>query len=559
MKDKPWLKFYDKEVPQSLAPYREYTLVDVFLDNARERPDQPAYLFQGASISQRQADQLITSFAYALRSMGVQIGDRVAMLMPNTVQLIIALLGTWKAGGIAVPLNPLYTPHELEHVFNESEAETVVVLTPFYQNVKSIQPRTTIRRVIATNVKEYLPAAKRLLFTLFKEKKEGHRVRLQPGDFWMQALLREHKYEADYLPRPAPSDPAILLFSGGTTGVPKAAMSTHHKLYISGVQFFTWGKSQGLGWDTPGLTLMPMFHTYGISAQFASGLVGHIPGIIIPNPRDLDDLLDNIHKYKPATLLGVPTLFNALVSHPRVVSKQVDLSSLRVCNSGAASLLAETRDRFINVTGAKLTEGYGMTETNSVATSTPLTSGYRPNSCGIPLPDVDIKIVDIETGEVELKPGEIGEIVIRGPALMSGYWNRPEETEEILRDGWLYSGDIGYMDEDGFLFIVDRKKDLIKPSGFQVWPREVEEVIAAHPAVAEVCVVGVPDAHSVEAVKAWVVLNKGHNLTEQELQSFCREKLTGYKVPKHVVFTNSLPKSAVGKLLRRELAAKEET
>jgi long-chain acyl-CoA synthetase len=288
----------------------------------------------------------------------------------------------------------------------------------------------------------------------------------------------------------------------------------------------------------------------------ATGLVGHNTFVVVPNPRDLNDLLDTIQKFKPAFLPGVPTLFNALLDHPKVRSGKINLTSLKLCISGASSLLAETKQRFENITGGHIIEAYALTESMLGATVSPVLGVYKPGSIGIPLPDVEVRIVDLETGQNNLASGEIGEILLRAPQIMQGYWNQPEETANILRDGWLYTGDIGYQDEDGYVFIVDRKKDLIKPSGFQVWPRDVEEVIATHPAVAEVCVGGVPDPHTVEAVKAWVVLYPEQHVSEAELRDYCRERLAAYKVPKFVEFRESLPKSNVGKILRRELVAK---
>jgi len=288
-------------------------------------------------------------------------------------------------------------------------------------------------------------------------------------------------------------------------------------------------------------------------------LVGHNTFAVVPNPRDLDDLLATIQKVRPAFLPGVPTLFNALLNHPKVKSGQVNLTSIKLCISGASSLLAETKQRFESITGGHIIEAYALTESMLGATVSPALGVYKPGSIGIPLPDVEVRITDVDTGQGDLKPGEVGEILLRAPQLMRGYWNNPGETANMLRDGWLYTGDIGYQDEDGYVFIVDRKKDLIKPSGFQVWPRDVEEVIASHPAVAEVCVGGIPDVHTMEAVKAWVVLVPGEQISESDLRTYCREKLAAYKVPKFVEFRAVLPKTTVGKILRRELVAKEKS
>jgi len=488
MKIQPWFKHYDQRVPQTLAPYPERTLLDVIAESASQRPDHPALLFQGNPISYRELEALSTAFAAALLGLGVRPGDRIALLLPNSPQMLVSLFGAWKAGGIVVPLNPLYTERELEHALCESGAETVVVLTPFYSKVKAIQPRTPVRNVIATNIKEFLPWVKRILFTLLKENKEGHRIELQPADRWLPDVLRGHKDAAKPSHAVRQTDPALLLFSGGTTGTPKAVLGTHHALFMAGLQLRTWLRNVLEDWDDSILLNMPLFHAYGLVGVMATGLVGHNTFVVVPNPRDLNDLLDTIQKFKPAFLPGVPTLFNALLDHPKVRSGKINLTSLKLCISGASSLLAETKQRFENITGGHIIEAYALTESMLGATVSPVLGVYKPGSIGIPLPDVEVRIVDLETGQNNLASGEIGEILLRAPQIMQGYWNQPEETANILRDGWLYTGDIGYQDEDGYVFIVDRKKDLIKPSGFQVWPRDVEEVIATHPAVAEVCV-----------------------------------------------------------------------
>ena len=556
MNNQPWFKHYDQGVPYTLAPYPERTLIDVFSESARQRPNHRALLFQGNTVSYGELERLSTAFANALLGLGVKPGDRVALLLPNAPQIILSLFGIWKAGGIVVPLNPLYTERELEHALCESGAETVVVLTPFYKKVKAIRTRTPVHNVIATNIKEFLPPLKKLLFTILKEKKEGHSIALGSGDWWLQDLLIKHKDASKPSHPVRHSDPAILLFSGGTTGTPKAALGTHHSLFMAGTQLRTWLKNMLEDWDDIIMLSMPLFHAYGLVGVLATGLVGHNTLALIPNPRDLDDLLATIQKVRPAFLPGVPTLFNALLDHPKVKSGEVDLTSIKLCISGASSLLAETKQRFENVTGGHIIEAYALTESMLGATVSPVLGIYKPGSIGIPLPDVEVRIVDVETGQADLTYGEIGEILLRAPQIMQGYWNKPEETANMLRDGWLYTGDIGYQDEDGYVFIVDRKKDLIKPSGFQVWPRDVEEVIGTHPAVAEVCVGGIPDTKTVEAVKAWVVLYPEQQLSEAELREYCRERLAAYKVPKVVEFRDSLPKSNVGKILRRELVTK---
>jgi len=559
MTAKPWLKHYDAGVPHTLQPYPQKTLLNIVKETTSQRPNHPALIFKGSVMTYAQLEQLSNDFANALIELGVKKTDRVAMVLPNTPQLVLAMLGTWKAGGIAVPLNALYTGNELERAFQECGAETVVVMTRYYSKVKAVQARTKIRNVIVTNIKEYLPPALRILFTLLKEKKEGDRVNLQSGDLWLADLLHKHAGTSPPQVIVQPDDSAIMLFSGGTTGTAKIAIGTHHSLLISGMQLNAWFANVLKDWDDIIMLNMPLFHVYGMAGVFPAGLVSHTPLAIVPNPRDMDDMLATIQKTKPAFLPGVPTLFNALLNHPKVKAGKVSLKSLKLNISGAAPLLIETKQRFEKVTGGRIIEGFGMTESMMATITTPTMGLYKPGAVGIPVPDVELRVVNADTGEGDLPPNQVGEFLLRAPQLMKEYWGKPTETANTIRDGWLYTGDLGYLDEDGYMFIVDRKKDVIKPSGFQVWPREVEEVIATHPAVIEVSVAGVPDPHQSEAVKAWVVLRAGQTISAEELREYCREKLTGYKVPKHIQFLDSLPKSLIGKTLRRELVAREKT
>ena len=554
MISKPWLDHYDEGIPKTLEPYPRQTLVDVVNETTRMRPNHTALIFKGERISYGELTWRSDALATALVKQGVKKGDRVAILMPNCPQYVIAEFAIWKAGGIVASINPLYTEPELEHALNECGAETVIVLTLFYNKVKAVQAKTKLKRVIATNIKEYLPKLTGLLFTLAKEKKDGHRVQLQGGDLWFADLIRQYTGA----PRPqvavGPDDPGLILFTGGTTGVSKAAYATHQALVMAGMQIRAWFSATLVEWDDCFLGSLPLFHVFAAVGLQTVALLGRSPIVLIPNPRDIDDVVANIEKTRPTFLPGVPTLFIALLNHPKVKSGKVDMTSIKLCISGAAALMLDTKERFEAVTGGRIVEGYALTESMMAAVISPVKGAYKPGFVGMPVPDVEIRIVDGDTGQTEMPLGEIGEIALRAPQLMLGYWGRPEATSEILRDGWLYTGDLGHLDDDGYLTIVDRKKDVIKPSGFQVWPREVEEVIAKHPAVAEVGVIGVPDPRSGEAVKAFVVLREGQTATADEIREFCKASLTGYKVPKQVEFRTSLPKSAVGKVLRRELA-----
>ena len=558
MQAAPWLGHYDAGVPATLAPYPERTLLDDLAEAVAERPGAPALLFKGRTVSHRELDRASDAFAAALAGLGVAKGDRVALLLPNCPQFLVCELGAWKAGAVLVPLNPIYTEQELEGALARTGAETIVVLTPFYGRVKAVQPRTALTRVVATSIKEYLPPLLRVLFTLAKERKDGHRVRLGEGDLWLGDLLAGNARA----PRPpvtvAPDDPAVILMSGGTTGTPKGVVGLHRHYAITGRQLGTWLQAGTTPWDDVLMAALPLFHSFANIGIQSVALRNHNALALVPNPRDLDDLLHTIAKTRPTAFSGVPTLFSAVANHPKVRAGKVDLSSVRVCFSGAAPLLAETKRRFEELTGGRIVEGYSLTEAMLACAVNPVEGPNKIGSVGMPLPDVEMRIADTASG-AQLPAGEVGQILIRAPQLMARYWDDPSETASTVRehDGqrWLHTGDLGYLDGDGYLFIVDRMKDLIKTHGYQVWPREIEEVLAAHPAVAEVGVAGVPDPAKGEVAKAWVALRDGEAASEEELRAFCRERLAPYKVPATVEFRSELPKSMVGKVLRRALTA----
>ena len=558
MVEKPWLRHYDAGVPESLKPYPERTLLDYVSETARERPNHPAILFKGSRLSYGELERSSDALAAALVDLGVKKGDRVALLLPNCPQFVIAELGIWKAGGVVSPMNPIYTERELEGPLVNCGAEIMITMTLFYKRVKAIQQATKLKRVIATNIKEYLPPVLRLLFTLVKEKKEGHRIELGHDDLWFSDLLKAKARAARPAVSVGPNDPAVILLSGGTTGTPKGAVGLHRCYVASGLQLHRWVAQILREWQDVLMLPLPLFHVYANVGIQSVAFVSRNTMSLIPNPRDINDLVHTIRKVRPSFFVSVPTLFIALLNHPDVKTGKVDFKSIKSCISGAAPLLAETKKTFEQLTGGRILEGYSLTEAMMACTVNPAFGTKKTGSIGMPLPDVECMVVDADEGERVLKAGEVGEILIRAPQLMEGYWQNPEETAIALKahgEGprWLHTGDLGYMDEEGYIFIVDRKKDLIKPSGFQVWPREVEEVIASHPAVAEVGVAGIPDPYQGEAVKAWIVLRKGAQVSPEEIRSYCKERLAPYKVPKHVAFKESLPKSMVGKVLRREL------
>ncbi len=560
MDSAPWLSHYDGNVPPTLVPYPERTLVDCITETSRAYPRQPALLFKGTTITYGELDALSDACASAFISLGVKRGDRVALLLPNTPQFLIAEIGAWKAGAIVAPLNPTYTERELEIALTDNGAETIVTLTRFYHRVKAVQPRTRLTRVIATNIKEYFPPLLRLLFTIALEKRHGDRTHLAPGDHdFAHLLLVNRGRKPPHVPL-SPADPAILLMSGGTTGTPKSVLGTHGAYVVTGQQILAWFASVIEVRKDIILTALPLFHVYAnLGVQPHAFVMGGTLALV-PNPRDIDDVLTTIQRVRPTFFPAVPTLFIALLNHRKVQEKRVDFTSIKISFSGAAALMADTKHRFESLTGSRIVEGYSLTEAMMAICANPVTGRNKIGSVGMPFPDVRIAILDQECGTRMMAAKEVGEICFAAPQLMSGFWNRPEETAQVLREHpelgggkWLHTGDLGYLDEDGYLFIVDRKKDLIKTSGYQVWPREVEEVLAAHPAVKEVGVAGVSDPVRIEAVKAWVVLRNGQTATETELRAFCRERLAPYKVPSHIEFRSELPKTMVGKVLRRAL------
>ncbi len=559
---KPWLAHYDPDVPQRLT-YPDKTLVDYLTDLARDHGAKPALLFKGSTVSYGELDSQSSALAAALSARGVRPGDRVAVVLPNCPQFFVAEFGAWKAGAIVVPLNPIYTERELEAALTSTGATVVVALTPFYQRIKNIQARTQVREVIATSIKEYLPAALRILFTLFKEKKEGHRISIAAGDRWLQDVLREYRSS----PRPAvtvrPSDRAVILSSGGTTGTPKGVVGLHRDYIAAGIQLYEWTKSAKKPWIDVIMLPLPLFHVYANVGVQPLAFVAPNPLSLVPNPRDIGDLLKTIKQVRPAFFNGIPTLYNAILNHPDVRAGTVDLSSIKLCFSGAAALMAETKRQFEERTGSRIIEGYSLTEGMMACCVNPVQGTNKLGSIGLPLPDVDVRIVEAEHGNADVATGSVGELIMRAPQRMAEYWQNPSETADALRrhgDGepWVHTGDLAYMDADGYIFLVDRKKDMMKTSGFQVWPREIEEVLSAHPAVMEVSVAGIPDAAKGEVPKAWVVLKAGQSATEAELRTYCREKLAPYKVPAKVEFRKDLPKTMVGKVLRRLLVAEDK-
>lgn len=558
----PWTAQYDAGVPSTLEPYPQRTLLEYLDDAVALRPDAPALLFKGSTVTWAQLASESDACASALLALGVKAKDRVAVLLPNCPQFFMVELAAWKLGAILVPLNPTYSAEELEAPLNTTGPKVIVTLTTFYERVKEVQPRTALQHVVLTSIKEHLPPLLRVLFTLALEKKGGHRATPRDGDPMLRALLKAHAGRRPTGPRPTSDDDAILLMSGGTTGTPKAVRVHHGGLVRTGLQVRAWLHEALPEWEGVYCMPLPMFHSYGACGVQSVCFIGRNAIALVPNPRDLDDLVKTIERTRPAIFCGVPTLYNALLNHKRVAAGKVDFRSMKACVSGAAPLHAETRRRFVEITGASVIEGYALTESLLAATLWPLKGRAKPGSVGVPLPDCRVRIVHVDDPTIEMPTGEVGEILLTGPQIMRGYYNAPEGTDPMRSthaDGttWLHTADLGHVDPEGFVYVVDRKKDLIKMGGMQVWPREIEEVLAKHPAVLEVGVRGFPDEARGEVAVAFVVRRLGHAVSSEELRAWCKGHLAPFKVPARVSFKTELPKSMIGKVLRRLLAENE--
>jgi long-chain acyl-CoA synthetase len=551
---KPWLAHYEAGVPTTL-PYPAVPLHGLLEQTAARYPERAATIFFGAKLTYRALDEAANRFAHALLHFGVQKGERVALVLPNCPQFLIAFYGALKAGAIVTAVNPLYTPRELAYQLNDAAVKTLVTLSKFYPVVEAVHDHTPLQRVIVTNIKEYFPTALKVLFTVLKERQEGHRVtfnRSLPTYRWQDVLAAQAMTTPPGI-TVDPDDIALLQYTGGTTGSPKGAILHHGGVVASTRQILAWLADFQEGAETM-LVVLPLFHVFGMGACMSVMVHGAGTMVLLPQFKT-HDVLRAISKYRATLFPGVPSMYVALNNTPEIA--RADLSSLRHCFSGAAPLPRDVQERFEAHTGARLVEGYGMTEVNACI-ATPLRGKRKQGSIGVPLPDVDAKIVDVETGTKTLTPGEVGELVVQGPQQMQGYWQNAAETAQALRDGWMYTGDIARMDDEGFFYLVDRKKEMILSAGFNVYPRDVEEVLYMHPKVREAAAIGVPDAFLGEAVKAFVVQRDGMSVTADEIIEFCRQHLTSYKVPRAVELRDSLPKTLIGKVLRRALREEEQ-
>ncbi len=563
MGDRPWHSQYDEGVPATLV-YPNLTVDELLRETVSQYKEQPALIFFGRKITFGELDRLVDRFAGGLQKLGLRPGGRVAVFMPNCPQLVMSYLAVWRAGGVVVPVNPQYTGAEFERQVKDAGATMAIVLSLMYPRVDAVKDRVGLEHIIVTNIKEYFPPLLRTLFTVAKERKEGHRAQLPSGD---QVLTFKHALQLGsdqpVISMSRPDDLAALLYTGGTTGIPKGAMLTHRNLVVNSYQVGSWVTGLKDGKEVM-MSALPLTHCFAMTVCMNLSLAKGWAQVLLPDPRDLGRLLNEIQGNEVSVLPGVPTLYAAINHHPEVRAGRFDLRSIRFCISGAAALPAEVQTEFQRITGGRLFEGYGLTEASPVTHGNPPGSGGRIGTIGLPLPDTDCKLVDIETESMPVGTDKPGILCISGPQVMSGYWNRPEETGAALRtdpDGrvWLHTGDVAEMSADGYFRIIDRKKDLILASGgLNVYPREIEDVLFEHPKVLQAAVIGVPIGGMNQRAKAFVVLKKGETATEDEILGYLRNLMAPFKVPKSVEFRDELPLAFTGKVLRRVLAEQEK-
>ena len=554
--DRIWVKSYPPGVSDTIELPEEP--VTALLDEAvRQFPNNIATDFEGQTLTYAQLGQAVDKFASVLRDLGVGKGTRVGTLLPNLPQNVITYYAALRLGGIMVENNPLYTERELEHQLNDAGVEVLVVMDQMYPKIKEIRNELPkLREVIVTNVFDAFKGIKAVLGPMTKKGKSviAPVPRSEPVRFWKD-VMRTAKGGVQQTPVNAKEDLALLQYTGGTTGVSKGVMLTHFNLVANCAQARAWFTDAEPGKEVV-LIALPLFHSYGQTVCMNVGIMLAGKLVLEPNPRDLPAVLHTIGRTKPTIFPGVPTLYANLLAHPKL--KETDMSSIRLCFSGAAPLPVEVQEQWEKVTGGRLVEGYGLSETSPIATGNPLYGKRKIGTIGLPVPETDIKLVDIDDSSKEVPETGPGELCIKGPQVMQGYWNRADETQEVLRDGWLYTGDIAEVDDDGFFKIVDRKKDMIIVGGFNVYPRDVEEILYQNPKVLEAAVIGKPNPRSGETVKAFIVLKPGEKMDNDEINKFMRENLTAYKVPKEYEFVADLPKTMVGKVLRRALVEQEK-
>lgn len=548
--NKPWLQDYPADMPETID-YEVKPLYEALSRAATDYPDRTAVSFIGKELTFAEVDDAAKRLATMLQSKGLQKGDRVSLMLPNCPQYVISFYAVLYAGGTVVQTNPLYTEHELENLITDSGANILITLDLLYPKSLRVKQKTDIKTIITTSIADYLPFPKNKLYPI-KVKRENNIVIDTKGS----VAFKDYKNFGPITPvsiEPK-EDVAVLQYTGGTTGLPKGVMLTHFNLTANVDQISNFFYRYNRGDLKRVLSVVPFFHVYGMTCCLNFGMANGYELVLVPR-FDVTDVLKTIHKKKPHFFPGAPTMYVGILNDPKL--KKYDLSSIEACISGSAPLPVEVQEQFESITGGRIVEGYGLSETSPVTHANFLWDKRIVGSIGVPLSDTSAKIVKAD-GETPADVGEIGEVMLHGPQVMKGYWQKPEETAAVLKDGWLATGDLGYMGEDGFFYIVDRKKDMIIAGGFNVYPREIEEVLYEHPAVKEAVCIGVPDPYRGETVKAFIVMRDGVSVTEEELDKHCREKLAAYKVPKLYEFRDELPKTFVGKILRRVLVDEEK-
>jgi long-chain acyl-CoA synthetase len=551
--DKPWVSSYEEGVPQNLE-FEEMCLPAILERTAGMFPDKMALLFQGYQITFRQLNDMVNRFAACLHSFGVNKGDSVAVLLPNVIPCVAACYAILKIGGITVMNNPLYSDRELEHQFNDSESKLLITLDLLGNRMIDLRPKTKVKQIIYTSIGDYLPFPKNLLFPLVaKKKKLAADVKSAENVYkWKDVLAKSTSKPPDV--ELSFDDVAMYQYTGGTTGVSKGAILTHGNLSKNVQQAAAWFPTLKSGEETM-LGALPFFHVFGLTASMNLAIRKGWGNILVPKPQP-EPLLETIRKFKPTFAPLVPAMIIGMLNHPDI--DKVDMTSIKGCFSGSAPLPLEVFSDFENKTGAVIVEAYGLTETSPGAHINPFAGGKRKvGSIGVPISDTECRIVDLDDGNTDVPVGETGELLIKGPQVMKGYWNRPEETATTLTDGWLNTGDIAKMDEDGYFYIVDRKKDMIISGGYNVYPRDIEEVFYGNSKVQEAAAIGIQHPIRGEAIKVFVALKEGETATQEELIEYCTDKLAKYKLPTEIEFRDELPKTNVGKVLKKELREEE--
>ncbi|WP_410769053.1 long-chain-fatty-acid--CoA ligase [Fontibacillus sp. BL9] len=552
LSNKPWLKHYPAEVPPT-HDYPKQNLAQFLVQTTAQYPEAEALDFLGKKTTYAELLEKSYRFADALHRLGIGKGDRVAIMLPNCPQAVIAYYGTLLMGGIVVMTNPLYMPREIEHQLKDAGARLVITLDALVQRVQQSMGSQPLEFIIVTSIKDALPFPKNLLYPI-KAKKDGMAAKVTYTERVLSFLdlLKRSSAAPIQVPVDPDEDLALLQYTGGTTGFAKGVMLTHSNLVANTLQTKLWFYRSRIG-NERYMAALPFFHVFGLTVLLNQAVA--LGGTLILVPRfEINQVLKTIHKKRPTVFPGAPTMYVAIINHPEISG--YDLSSINVCISGAASLPLEVQTRFESLTGGKLIEGYGLTEASPVTHANNIWEKRKTGSIGIPFPDTEAKIVQPDTLE-EVPIGEIGELAVKGPQVMRGYWNQPEETYKCLKEGWLLTGDLGRMDEDGYFYILDRRKDLIIAGGYNIYPREVEEVLFEHPDVEEAIVAGIFDPYRGETVKAYIVPRAGSKPDAEDLKRWCKEKLAAYKVPKVYEFRASLPKTLAGKVLRRKLIEEE--